>query len=410
MDKHAKVNFVIAMCCMFIFISIHILILLEITPSSYNLTLFAMLAFVTYLPTSTIFLKRILDQHKKEKQIISDKMKALNVSNMIAIYNSDGELIRANENFCASLEMSFEEMYGNSYKTFATVNPPLWKVLLKGQHLKILFQEMQKKDLSYMYVNTTYSPIKSPTGKVYQVIQIANDVTDDYITKKELIDKNTYLEHAAKILRHDMHSGINTYIPRGVKSLERRLSILPKEQLDKLNLENPIKLIKEGLAHSQKVYKGVKEFTNLVRKDAEIEKQPYDLREILKEYLTQTSYSDQVRIDNLPTISVNEPLFCTAIDNLIRNGLKYNDSASKIVIVTMVDDQHLAVIDNGRGMTQEAFNRLCQPYQRNPYQKEKGTGLGLNICVAILTEHDFSVSVDDSYCEQGTCILIRIKK
>ena len=29
----------------------------------------------------------------------------------------------------------------------------------------------------------------------------------------ELSRKNTYLEHAAKILRHDMHSGINTYLP-----------------------------------------------------------------------------------------------------------------------------------------------------------------------------------------------------
>ena len=35
--------------------------------------------------------------------------------------------------------------------------------------------------------------------------------------------KNTYLEHAARMLRHDMHSGINTYIPRGIGSLERRL-------------------------------------------------------------------------------------------------------------------------------------------------------------------------------------------
>jgi hypothetical protein len=36
----------------------------------------------------------------------------------------------------------------------------------------------------------------------------------------QLQDKNTYLEHAAKILRHDMHSGINVYIPRGIGALE----------------------------------------------------------------------------------------------------------------------------------------------------------------------------------------------
>ena len=31
---------------------------------------------------------------------------------------------------------------------------------------------------------------------------------------KDINKKNTYLEYAARIIRHDMHSGINTYIPR----------------------------------------------------------------------------------------------------------------------------------------------------------------------------------------------------
>ena len=45
----------------------------------------------------------------------------------------------------------------------------------------------------------------------------------DRKSKVELRKKNAYLEHAAKILRHDMHSGINTYMPRGVKGLRRRI-------------------------------------------------------------------------------------------------------------------------------------------------------------------------------------------
>jgi hypothetical protein len=65
----------------------------------------------------------------------------------------------------------------------------------------------------------------------------------------EIEKKNTYLEHAAKILRHDMHSGINTYMPRGLSSLERRLS---EEQVKELKIDAPLKMIKEGLRHTQK--------------------------------------------------------------------------------------------------------------------------------------------------------------
>jgi hypothetical protein len=71
---------------------------------------------------------------------------------------------------------------------------------------------------------------------------------------KDLSTKNTYLEHAAKIIRHDMHSGINTYLPRGIKSMKRRLT---EEQIAELKIGAPLKLIEDGLHHAQKVYSGV---------------------------------------------------------------------------------------------------------------------------------------------------------
>jgi len=220
----------------------------------------------------------------------------------------------------------------------------------------------------------------------------------------EVEHKNTYLEHAAKILRHDMHSGINTYMPRGVSSLERRLT---PGVISDLKLDAPLKLLKDGLNHTQRVYRGVTEFTNLVKQGQKIDKQEQDLRKILMDYLDQTAYKDQVAIDWLPSIPVNEPLFCTAIDNLIRNGLKYNDSDFKMVAVFMEDDNHMAIQDNGRGMTEAEFLHLSKPYTRKEGQKEKGTGLGLNICIAILNEHGFAVSCEKQ--EEGTRIKVKIR-
>lgn len=225
-------------------------------------------------------------------------------------------------------------------------------------------------------------------------------------TVQQLRYKNTYLEHAAKILRHDMHSGINVYIPKGVSAIERRL---PKEIIIEYKLENSLKLLKEGLSHTQKVYRGVFEFTNLVKEGTGIELKPHKLSDILISYLDSTSYKEQVVIDSfsLPTVNVNEPLFCTAIDNLIRNGLKYNDSETKVVAVFMLDENTLAVQDNGRGMTNEEFQHMSKTNTRKQNQKETGSGLGLGICVAILNEHGFNVSCEK--IEEGTQIRIKIK-
>ena len=156
-------------------------------------------------------------------------------------------------------------------------------------------------------------------------------------------------------------------MPRGLSSLERRLS---EKQIQELKIDAPMRMIKEGLQHTQKVYKGVFEFTNLVKPGSVLEKKTYNLAEILLDYLSNTSYSSQVAIDYLPTVEVNQPLFCTAIDNLIRNGLKYNDNESKMVAIFMKDEKNLAVQDNGRGMTQEEFIKLSQPYTRKEGQKE----------------------------------------
>ena len=368
------------------------------------------MSFIAYIPLSAIFIYDIYCIYKKEKQQIQDKMTAINCSNILVIFDENGIIEEVNENFSLSTGYKSHELIGlthrklipeselseNEYKRF-------WQKLRDGKHTEGNFQRL-KKDGSTIWLSSTYTPVKSVNGKVYQVIKIAQDITDSYKDKEEILKQNTYLEHAAKILRHDMHSGINTYMPRGIKSLRRRLS---DEKIKELKIEAPLRLIEDGLKHTQQVYAGVREFTNLVKKDVVLEKETKNLKEILANYLSLTSYSDQIKIDWLPDLPINEPLFCTAIDNFIRNGLKYNDSVTKIISIKMIDENNLAIVDNGRGMTKEQFIENAKPYVRGPNQKEVGTGLGLNISIAILEEHGFLV--DCEKLENGTMIKVKIK-
>ena len=224
-------------------------------------------------------------------------------------------------------------------------------------------------------------------------------------TTNKLNQKNIYLEHAAKIIRHDMHSGINTYLPRGIKSLNRRLT---EDNIKELKIKSPLQLITDGLAHAQKVYAGVYEFTNLVKEGASLNTKECNVKEILEDYLRLTAYRSQVILnDNLPTLDINEALFCTAIDNLIRNGLKYNDSGTKWVKIYM-EDKYIVVEDNGRGITNEEFKELSKAYARKKDQQEQGTGLGLNICIEILKEHKYTVYAEKKEITTGTKIKIKL--
>jgi len=330
---------------------------------------------------------------------------------LVSKTDSTGKITYVNKKFTEVSGWKLDEVLGKTHN-----------VLSSGKHPKTFWVNMYKKVVQDKEIWNKLVTNKTRDGKLYYVdtfvkgdfdsetqqlkgfTSIRQDMTEIIETLNELDKKNTYLEHAAKILRHDMHSGINTYIPRGIKSLERRLD---KKIIKELKLEAPLKMLKEGLKHTQKVYTGVYEFTNLVKKDSVLEKTIVDVREILDNYLTSTAYRGNVLLnENLPQIMANESLFCTAIDNLIRNGLKYNDSDSKYVKIFLEND-FIIVQDNGRGMTQREFEQFSKPYARKRGQKEAGSGLGLNICVAILEEHDLEITAE-KVATGGTRMKIKI--
>lgn len=347
---------------------------------------------------------------------ISNRMHAINRSSMVVEFDMSGNIVYANNIFLEKMGYNYikngglDELKGKHHRIFVTEEfskseeyVEFWKIL-SGGNFYVGEVERVKRDGSKVYLQATYNPISDSGGNVYRVMKIANDITEKIEQRKEIERKNNYLEHAAKIIRHDMHSGINTYIPRGISSLERRLS---KETIEDLNIEAPLKMIKEGLRHTQKVYKGVYEFTNLVKKGACLNRNNANLKEILDSYLSSTAYQNQVLIEDLGESNINEPLFCTALDNLIRNGLKYNDSDNKWVKIRR-DGDEIILEDNGRGLSSEEFKHLSQPYMRKEGQKESGTGLGLNICTAILEEHGFTLKCD-KMPQGGTQIKINIQ-
>jgi len=225
----------------------------------------------------------------------------------------------------------------------------------------------------------------------------------DVEIEKQIADinkKNIYLEYAARIIRHDMHSGINTYMPRGLSSLQKRIH---PSIVDELKIASPLKMISEGLAHTQKVYKNVYEFTNLVKVKTEFQKVTINLKESLDKYLSNTSYSSQVIIDDLGEVDANEQLMCNAIDNLIKNGLKYNESTDKIVKIYKLND-NIIIEDNGTGLTPQKYAELI----KKGVDTESETGLGLSITKAIIEEHGFLLSCEN--VEAGTKMKITIKQ
>jgi hypothetical protein len=218
--------------------------------------------------------------------------------------------------------------------------------------------------------------------------------------KEALQQKKLFLEHTAKIIRHDMHSGINQYIPRGIKSLVKKL---PPDLIQKYKLDLSIRMLNEGIDYTQKIYRGVYAFTNLMQDDAIIGKEEIQLNEALEKYLCHTAYKMKVQIDDLGTAEVQPTLFCVAIDNLIKGGLQFNNSDTKWIKIYRKKDI-LYVEDNGVGLSKEDFLRYCKPWSQLATANNNIQGLDLNIAVVILEDHGFRL--EPYLTKEGTRIEI----
>lgn len=407
----AKISIFFTALIIVVFFTVQTLAVLRVIPAKYEIAAFGFfccLAFVPFLLTIWGELITVARQESSKKKSYSNM---LHESCLVSKTDAKGRITEVNDKFCRVSGYKAQELLGQDHKMLNSgIHPKefwvnMYRTTVKYRSVWHDVVTNRRKDGTHYHVKSWITAEFDDNGKLDGFFSVRQDVTDLVETLADASKKYTYLEHAAKILRHDMHSGINTYLPRGIKSLERRLS---PESVEQLKIGAPLRLIKDGLEHTQRVYKGVFEFTNLVREDAELDKATCNVHDVLESYLNLTSYADQVQIcPDLPTLHINEALFCTAIDNMIRNGLKYNDSKTKWVKVYMVDDEHLGIEDNGRGLSQEEFEKLSMPYTRKKEQKESGTGLGLNITTAILKEHGFDMSAQK--LEVGTLIKVKVK-
>ena len=355
MTKNTKIYLLFSILIMSVFFLVKTSVLLEIQESTRVTRGVEYTCFLLFIPLFILIVRGITGAQIKK---LDESDKFIDKAAIISVTDRKGRITYVNDKFEQVSGWKLEEVIGKDHSIVNSGTQPdgywgkMYETVLKGEIWNDVVTN-KAKDGSLYYVDTYIRARFGTDGRLDGFSSIRQDVTEIIKKSNELERKNTYLEHAAKILRHDMHSGINTYMPRGVNSLERRLT---HEDIVNLKIEAPLKMIKEGLKHSQKVYKGVYEFTNLVKKDVVLNKEECNIKVILSDYLSSTAYVSQVILDdNLPTIELNEPLFCTAVDNLIRNGLKYNDSSTKFVKVYSEEDT-IYIQDNGRGITQEDFN------------------------------------------------------
>ena len=107
-----------------------------------------------------------------------------------------------------------------------------------------------------------------------------------------------------------------------------------------------------------------------------------------------------VETEDLPNYHCNEVEFLILFQNLIQNGIKYNNSDIPKIKIWAIQDENLLKVyfeDNGIGIEPEYFEMIFQFFKRLHTTLEySGTGIGLGLCNKIVQKYNGSLSLEST--------------
>ncbi len=128
------------------------------------------------------------------------------------------------------------------------------------------------------------------------------------------------------------------------------------------------------------------------------------IREILKRYskLTeQDGYSVEYIYDTDVMVNADELKISQVIYNLVNNAITYTGKDKKVTVRQSISVGHvkIEVIDTGEGIPSDKLNDIWDRYYKIDHAHKRaqvGSGLGLSIVKAILTQHNAKFGVEST--------------
>ena len=118
LKRRTKLAFMLGIITGSTFVLSQIFMYFDIIHFTYNMPLFNIMLFIFYVPSSAIFVWDMYIKYKDENQKINDKLKAINNSNIVVVYDSKGNIVKANNNFCKAVGYEQEEIIGLHHMLF----------------------------------------------------------------------------------------------------------------------------------------------------------------------------------------------------------------------------------------------------------------------------------------------------
>ena len=352
----------------------------------------------------------LIKQKKELTETLKDIMvlkKAIEQSpNAIVITDKEGNIEYVNPKFEEVTGYTFDEMKGKNSRILQSGNKQknfykeLWDTILSGNEWRGEFENVRKNGEIYIE-HASISPVKDENGNIIHFVAVKEDITEQQKVMAEFEKLTAMQTKVFSIIGHDLRSPLGS-IKSILEFLLERDYVRENEELSKIlstvfQSIVSISFLSENLLNwGASWLKGseprLKEFliNNLIEENINLLKSAAKRKNIvLKNNLSQKLW-----------VIADEEMISIVIRNLIANAIKFtptNGSVSVYGKKTSDTEIEISIEDTGIGIQEDVIPVLLDEY--NLYttpgtDKEKGSGLGLSICVQFIKKNNGRLTIE----------------
>jgi len=335
-----------------------------------------------------------------------ERLRALfeGIDDALFVHDTKGRLLECNPAACSILHYPREQLLSMSISH-----------ILREQEEESTAKWLITQDQLPIPVLVHTSTIKYSGKKAF--LTVARDITElkniqDELraSNEQLRESNSALEEYARVASHDLQEPlrkVESFAQVLMEDYGSKIDEQGREYLDIMvnSARRMRRLIRDVLAFSR-AGSAEKPFSQVNLNE---------VLDIVKDNLSELIHDTGAVItaQNLPTIYGDETQMIQLFQNLVGNGLKFNDKPNPRVEVFCKpsnSEWKIFIQDNGIGMRKAESQVIFAPFKRlHSQQKFEGTGIGLAICRRIAARHGGTIGVE-SELNKGSMFWLTLPK
>jgi PAS domain S-box-containing protein len=339
-----------------------------------------------------------------------------------AYYEVDitGNLTLFNDALCRQLGYSKKELMGMNYRVYTPpenvkkVLETYNRVYRTGEPVKSFPAERIRKDGTRIFAEFSAFPLQNERGEIIGFRGIVRDVTERKqaeLERKQMEQRAQFASRLASV--GELASGVAHEINNPLTGVIGYAHLLLDRKDISQDIRHDLEIINEG---AQRVAAIIRKLLTFARQQKP-EQRFANINEIISTTLDLRAYelaSNSIRVAfqparDLPMTIVDSGQLQQVFLNLIINAetaMKLAKGGGKLSIKTEQVDNTILISfkDNGPGIAKENLERIFDPFFTTR-EVGQGTGLGLNVCHGIITEHKGRIWVKSKLGRGATFIV-----